>query len=791
LALTYAVACVAAPPQSVNSTIRPFFAQHCLNCHNAAAGRFNLEALTDGTPWELVLRKIESGEMPPKGLPRPSDADRKAAVRWIQAELDRAAAAATPAAGRVTARRLNRAEYNNTVRDLLGVDLKPADDFPQDDSGYGFDTIGDALSVSPVLMEKYFASAEKIARTAIYGLENLKPTVVRHQPPYREGTDGGDNSRFLSGLGYTIRDYDVTGLTLPSALHAMHTFPAEADYEFRIDPEGNRPRPSDPFLVAIWIDGKQVQTVEFEATANPTAMEGLDKTVTVHAPAGEHWVAVSALRLYEGLPEKYGGLKPTSRPEAPASSPAFAGRGGRGARPPRITDVSFRVNFIEISGPFHANLKPSPESMKRIFVCREHTAGCEQRIVGNLAHRAYRRPATPREVAALTTLAADDRKRGGSWEESIGVAIQAILVSPNFLFRMERDPKPGPGGDPAHAISPFELASRLSYFLWSSMPDEELLRCAELNTLRNAPVLEAQVRRMLRDPRARALVENFGGQWLQFRSIDSVQPDPVRFMAFNDYLRLSMKRETELFFENLLANDGSIVDFLNGRYSFLNEELARYYGVPGVAGPEFRRVNLDGTHRGGILTHASVLTASSYATRTSVVLRGKWVLDNLLNAPVPPPPPDVPQLDEAAVGTEMSLRQQMEKHRTNAICASCHARMDPLGFGLENFDAIGRWREQDGKFVVDASGTLPDGKSFKGPDELKEILASSREAFAQGMAEKMMIYALGRGLEPGDRPAIRSITQQVARSGYHISSMVLGIVNSPPFQQRQGDRSLP
>jgi len=789
--------CLAAPLQSEDS-IRSLFAQHCLTCHNARSGRLNLEALAplpdNRAKWELVLQKLESGEMPPKGLPRPTDGDRNAAAQWIHTQFDRADDAAKPVAGRVTARRLNRSEYNNTVRDLLAVDFRPAEDFPQDDSGYGFDTIGDALSLSPVLMEKYFAAAEKIARTAIFGAEKLAPTVVRHQPPYREGTDGGDNSRFLSSLPYTITDYDVSGLTLPSALHAMHTFPAEGDYEFRIDPEGNRPRPSDPFQVAVWIDGKQVQTAEFEATANPTAMEGLDQVVTVHAPAGEHWIAVSALRLYEGLPEKYGGLHPTKRQEPPAPAQAFAGRGGRGgraARPPQITDVSFRVNFIEISGPFHANTRPSPESLNRIFVCREHTPDCERRIVGNLARRAYRRPATPREVTTLLGLASDNRKRGGSWEESIGVAVQAMLVSPKFLFRIERDPKPGPDGDPTHNISPFELASRLSYFLWSSMPDEELLRCAGQNTLRNPPVLEAQIRRMLRDPKARALVENFGGQWLQFRAIDSIQPDPVRFMAFNDYLRLSMKRETELFFENLLTADGSIVDFLNGRYSFLNEELARYYGVPGVKGPEFRRVDLEGTHRGGVLTHASVLTASSYATRTSVVLRGKWVLDNLLNAPVPPPPADVPQLDEAAVGTSMSLRRQMEKHRTNTICASCHARMDPLGFGLENFDAIGRWREKDGTFPVDASGTLPDGKTFNGPDQLKEILVANRDAFTQGMAEKMLIYALGRGLEPADRPAIRAIAQHVARSDYRISAMVLGIVGSVPFQQRKGDRSSP
>jgi hypothetical protein len=799
--LLCASVCLAGPPQVdpvFQDTIRPLLQRNCFTCHNAKlkTGGLNLETFatpesltTDREKWELVLRKLQSGEMPPKGLPRPSQTEIAAASRWIESQFDRADAAAKPYPGRVTARRLNRAEYNNTVRDLLGVNFRPADDFPQDDSGYGFDNIGDALSLSPVLMEKYLAAAETIARTAIFGLEDLKPTVVRHQPPYREGTDGGDNGRFLPALSFTITDYDVTGLTLGSALHTMHSFPAEGDYEFRISPEGNRPRPSDPFPVAIWIDGRQVQTINFEATDNPTGMEGLDKTTIVHAPAGEHWIAVSALRQYEGLPAKYGGLKPTALPDPPAPTrPSFAGRANRG---PRITDVSFRVNFIEISGPFHPNTKPSPESLQKIFVCREHTADCERRIVTSLARRAWRRPPAAREIAALQKLADDNRKSGGSWEESIAVATQALLVSPNFLFRIERDPKPGPEGDAPHTLAPFELASRLSYFFWSSMPDDELLRCAEQNTLRNPPVLESQVRRMLRDPKAKALVSNFGGQWLQFRSIESVKPDPVRFMAFNDYLRLSMIRETELFFENLLAHDGSIVDFLDANYSYLNEALAQHYGVPGVKGPEFRRVDLSGAHRGGVLTQASVLTTSSYATRTSVVLRGKWVLDNLLNAPVPPPPAGLAVIDEAAVGSKASLRQQMEQHRTNTTCAACHARMDPLGFGLENFDAIGRWREKDGSFPVDASGTLPDGRSFNGPDQLKVILTANRDAFAQGLTEKLMIYALGRGLEPADRPAIRAIARQVSQNGYRISSVLLGIVNSVPFQQRKGDRSTP
>jgi hypothetical protein len=811
--------------KAFRDSVLPFFVKTCYSCHNAKlnTGGLNLEAYTtpdsviqDRDRFEIVLRKLQLGEMPPRGLPRPGDADLKTVEGWLQGEFDHADASIKPDPGRVTARRLNRAEYNNTVRDLLGVDFHPADDFPQDDSGYGFDNIGDALSLSPVLMEKYLAAAEKVTRTAIFGQEKLKPTVVRHQPPYREGSDGGNNSRFLAKMPWTITDYDFTGLTLPSSVHMMHTFPAEGDYEFRISPEGNRPRPSEPFKVAVWIDGKQIAFVTFEATTNGTGMEGLEQTVMAHAPAGEHWVAASALRQYDGLPAKYGGLNPTTQPDPPAAQgfgggggfqlppdatpeqkaafearrKAAAGRGGgRAARPPQITDISFRVNFVEISGPFKPKTDPSPESLKKIFVCKEQTAVCERRIVTELARRAYRRPATSQEISSLLTLASDDRKHGASFEQSVAVAIEAMLVSPNFLFRMENDPKPGAGGDPEHQIGQFELASRLSYFLWSSMPDDELLRCAERKTLRNPQVLDAQVGRMLKDPKSKALVENFGGQWLRFRALESIQPDPVVFMAFDDYLRISMQRETEMFLQNLLTNDGNILDLLNGKYSFLNEELARFYGIPGVVGPEFRKVDLTGTPRGGVLTQGSVLTTSSYATRTSVVLRGKWVLENLLNAPVPPPPPNVPMLDETRVGTAMSLRQQMEEHRANAVCAACHSRMDPIGFGLENFDAIGRWRTQDGKFQIDASGSLPDGRHFNGPDELKKILMENRDAFAQCMTEKMLTYALGRGLEPYDRRAVKSIAGQVARNDYRISSLVLGIVNSLPFQERKGDRA--
>ena len=820
-----AIAAAAPPPQQQQPTafgvIQPFLAKNCRGCHNAAlsSGNLNLEAYskpesleTQRDGWEAILHRLRAGEMPPKGAPRPPAVELQAMSSRIERELQRADAAMRPSPGRVTARRLNRNEYNNTVRDLLGIDFRPADDFPQDDSGYGFDNIADALSMSPVLMEKYLRAAEKVVQTALFGPELFKPTVTRHQPPYREGADGGDNSRFLASLPFTMTSYDLSGLSLPSALHTTHRFPADGEYIFRIDPEGNRPRPSEPFQVAVWIDGKQLTTVEFQASDNPTAMEGLDKEVRAKVPAGEHWVAVSALRQFEGLPKKYGGLNPTAQPDLPAKEPAFfrkpppditpeqlkefeAARQAAAARrnrPPSITDVTFHVNFLEIMGPFEQRRGASPESRGKIFTCGHrdggHTAACPRRIVADFARRAYRRPATPAEIDRLSALVSQSQQRGLPFEQSVGAALKAMLVSPHFLFRIESDPKPGPLGDPEHRISQHELAARLSYFLWSSMPDEELLREADRGTLRDPAVLTRQIRRMLADSRVKALVENFGGQWLQFRALESAKPDPVRFMAFDDYVRLSMRRETELFFESIIREDRSVLDFIDAKYSFLNDKLAQLYGIPGVTGAEFRKVDLPGTNRGGVLTHGSVLTVSSYATRTSVVLRGKWILENLLNAPVPPPPADVPALDEKAVGTSMSQRQQMEAHRANAICASCHSRMDPLGFGLENFDAIGRWRTRDGKFDIDASGSLPDGKSFNGPGELKSYLAGQSAAFAEALTEKMLIYGLGRGLERPDKAVVKSIARRLGTDNYKFSSLVMGIAHSLPFQSRKGDR---
>jgi hypothetical protein len=812
---------LAAPPSaSFENSVQPLLAKNCYGCHNEKlqSGGLNLKSYTTSESvtqnrerWETILRRLEAGEMPPKGLPRPDAGELKTATSWIQSEFDRADKAMKPEPGRVTARRLNRSEYNNTIRDLLAVDVNPAKDFPQDDSGYGFDTIGDVLSLSPVLMEQYLSAAEKVVQLALFGPGKVPSTVTRHQPPHRFGADGGDNSRFAGQLPFTLTDYDVTGLSLPGALHATHYFPAEGDYDFKIDPEGSRPAPSDPFTVAVWIDGKQVATIDNFADPDNIAkfgsLEGADRTVRAHVPAGEHQVDVSGLNIYDGLPARYKGNRPNNGPEPPPRSfvpvppppdatpeqkaayekrlANFVANGGakRNAnKPPSITDVSFRINFVEIIGPYHANEKPSVESRRRIFTCTTQDSACARKIVADFARRAYRRPVEPREVTRLMALVADSRNRGDSFDQSIATALEAVLVSPQFLFRIEHDPKTAaPGG---HAVSDYELASRLSYFLWSSMPDDDLLRAADQKSLRRPEVLKAQVTRMLKDPKAHALATDFGGQWLEFRRLESARPDLNRFPRYDDYLRDSERQETEMFFEYIMRQDRSVLEFLNGKYTFLNGKLAEFYGIPGIHGPEFRKVDLSGTPRAGVLTQGSVLTVSSYSTRTSVVLRGKWVLENLLNAPVPPPPPNVPLLDETKVGTASSLRESMEQHRANPICASCHSRMDPIGFGLENFDAIGQWRTQDGSFPIDSSGSLTNGTKFSGPAELADVLAKQPQAFAGAITEKMLTYALGRGLEPYDRPTVKAITADLGQNNYSFSTLVLGIVKSLPFQER-------
>jgi hypothetical protein len=795
---------------SFDKSIQPFLSKHCYMCHNSKvkSGGLDLKAyqnvdsvLKDRDTWEHVLQKLRTGEMPPQGMPRPTKAEITAFTRWIEQQFGQAEKLAKPDPGRVTARRLNRAEYNNTVRDLLGVDFRPADDFPQDDSGYGFDNIGDVLSLSPVLMEKYLTAAEKVARTAIYGYEPLKPTLVRLRTPWQK----------INSSQTPLFDYDLTGLGLPNAIHATHRFPVEGEYNIRAFLGGIRPAGSEPLQLAFWVDGKQVQVINFDPDGVASFSNdrqdfgGMAQDFRTRFTAGDHWIAVSIMHLYEGLPPKFAGPNPSKRPTPPP--PEF--KPPRNLPPERIAEIKknfearraekipineARISALEIGGPYAQAKGASPESLKNIYTCGhlngKHLAGCERKIINNLAHRAFRRPVTTEEVDRLVEFVAMARKNGDSFEEGLCLSLQAILVSPHFLFRIEKD-APVLAADNSHPINQHELASRLSYFLWSSMPDEELLGCADQGTLRKPAVLTAQVQRMLKDPKSRALVENFGGQWLELRRLESAKPDRELFPQFSDYLRMSMRRETEMFFESIVREDRSILDFINGDYTFLNEQLARFYNIPDVKGPEFRKVALTGeTQRGGILTQASVLTVSSYATRTSPVLRGKWILENLLNAAPPPPPPDVPNLDESKVASSASLRQQLEEHRKNTTCASCHSRMDPLGFGLENFDAIGGWRAEDKKQPIDASGTLPDGRSFKGARELKVILQGDRNAFAECLTEKLLTYALGRGLERYDKPTVKKIASSVAASNYRFSSLVLEIVNSMPFQKRRGEKTL-
>ena len=795
----------APPAEGFDSLLKPFLADNCYSCHGnkKQEKELNFEAFSSPQSfvqhrerWEEVVRKLRGAEMPPIEEEQPDEEQRQAVATWVERELDRIDRETPPDPGRVTARRLNRTEYNNTIRDLLGIDPKPADDFPQDDAGYGFDNIADVLSLSPVLMEKYVTAADRVARLALFGPPHLDPTLTRLRS---EGRRAGDARTFPAS-------YDLTGLSLPNAFHAVYRVPVDGEYAVRVVLGGTRPAGSAPVTVALWLDDQQVQSTLFDLEG--AARFDLDRQdyggqateFRVKLAAGDRHIAVTIPRIFEGLPARYGGPNPSTRTE-----PVRAFTPPADATPERVAQLKqrfeqtqaelqkiplngVRVNTVDIGGPYTQASGPTRASLENIYVCGHrhgrHQPTCAKRIMTSLARRAFRRPVTPVEVQKYVDLVHLAQRQEGSLEEGLAVGIQALLVSPDFLFRIERD-RPVKTGSLVQRISQHELASRLSYFLWASMPDAALRRAADAGTLRNAGVVEREVRRMLRDPKSQALAEHFGGQWLQFRALESVTRDRERYPDFEDYLRFSMRRETEMFVQNIIREDRSIMDFIDARYSFLNERLARHYGIPDVAGPEFRRVDLSATPRGGVVTQGSVLTVSSYATRTSPVLRGKWILDNLLDAPPPPPPGDVPNLDEAAIGTSASLREQLESHRKDPVCASCHRRMDPLGFGLENFDAVGGWRTMDGKFPIDASGALPDGRTFTGPVELRTILEGNREAFARSLTSKLLTYALGRGLEQYDTRTVKLIASRLPAEDYRFSALVLEIVNSLPFQSRR------
>jgi mono/diheme cytochrome c family protein len=718
-------------------TVAPLLTKYCYGCHNASvkSGNLNLQAyreasaaLKDPNVWETVAQKLHAGVMPPPGMPRPKAEDIDAVSRWIHALLEEEDRR-HPDPGRVTAHRLNRFEYNNTIHDLLDLDFRAADDFPADDSGYGFDNIGDVLSLSPVLMEKYLAAAEGIARMAIMADPPMKPSMRRYK------TEGAN--QFVH------------------VFSARHRFPVTAEYELRASLLGRRPQGEQKVRVVFSIDDKKAKVVDHTFTLNRARL--FDARVAV--PPGDHIVEVEI-------------VDDTAREDPRPGAPQGNG-----------------VEYLEIRGPFQKDPPEMPPSHKLIFSCGHgagrHTAECLRTDIANLARRAWRRPVSAAEVKKLAGFAKMAQQDGDSFEKAMRLALEAILVSPHFLFRIENDPRAT--SLTPHPIGDFELASRLSYYLWSSMPDDELLRFASENRLRKPEVLAEQVKRMLADPKSGRLVENFAGQWLELRNLESVKPDPKRFPEFDDDLRVAMRRETELFFDSIVREDRSILDFIDAKYTFLNERLAKHYGIPGVTGSEFRRVELDGAQRSGILTQASILTVTSYPNRTSPVLRGKFLLENILNSPPPPPPPDAGSLDESQVNLNGTVREQFEQHRNHPQCAGCHVRMDPLGFSFENYDAVGSWRTNEGKFAVDASGKLPDGRKFSGAADLKTILRESQDDFAQCLSEKMLTYALGRGLEKYDRAAIREITRKVADRQYRFSAMILAIAESAPFQMRRGE----
>lgn len=775
----------------------PFVKKYCIDCHAGKEAEAELDLTKyksvqdlakDRRAWRLVSQKIRSREMPPDDYDkRPADHEAESIANWIDTTMKAAICRGTIDPGRVTIHRLNRAEYNNTIRDLVGVDFQPADDFPSDDVGYGFDNIGDVLALPPILLEKYLAAAEKIMDKALVVDDPAKTFTNRLEAKKLQPDTvgfGPDGAKLLVSDGDVFADFN---------------FPREGMYQIRVQAYGDQAGP-DPARMTVLADKDELKT--FDVANDRFNMRTF--TVTKSFTSGNRKLTARFINDFYEPKEK------------------DAKKGG---------DRNLGVNSIEVRGPLGLDDSKLPESHKRVMIAtppaawldenparkkpgffgresderKKAEAAAQQRaeqrvvaakkILGNFATRAFRRPVTDTELARLmklweATCVADKQP----FERGIQVACSAVLISPHFLFRIELDPKPN---DPnfVYKLNDHEVATRLSYFLWSTMPDAELIKLADSGELLKGDNLVKQVRRMMRDRHTQELVTNFGGQWLQTRRLEGLNFDKKVYTKFDEPLRESMDKETSLFFATLLVEDRSILEFLDSDFTFLNERLAKHYGIEGITGEYFRRVDLSGNfaevqRRGGLLGMASILALNSNPARTSPVKRGKWIMENLLGTPPPPPPPMVPELDDdnadkknALSGT---LKQRLEKHRSNAVCASCHKVMDNLGFGLENFDALGSWREKDGKETVDPTGVLPNGSKFSGPNELKEVLKSKKDLFTRCLTEKMLTYALGRGLEEYDECTVDKIVKQVAAQNYKFSSLMIAIVQSEPFLQKRG-----
>ena len=770
-----AAATPAASPQRV------LVNRYCVSCHNEKLKTAGLVLATidvdnasagNAEVLEKVVRKLQARAMPPRGMPRPDETAYAGFISHLETSLDRLAAA-NPNPGRPdTLRRLNRTEYQNAIRDLLDLEADVAAILPSDDSAHGFDNVS-LGGLSPTLLERYLGASQKISRLAV-GTPVRGPgeeTVVLPTDLTQE--DYFDGQPFGTRAGGVVR----------------HVFPADGEYVFKLQLTRDRDYRieglTETHQIEVSIDGERLQLftlnpvkrvrVAFGAVDESAAAEQADAGLVVRAAvkAGPHEVRGVFLKKSSALSET-------------ARQP-YQARFNKD-RHPRIQPA---LHSVSITGPYNATGISDTPSRKRIFACHParpaDEAACAKTIVTTLARRAYRRPATSEDVQTLLTFYQQGRADGG-FDYGVEMALRALLVSPQFLFRVEDDPANIAPNTP-YRLTDLELASRLSFFLWSSIPDDELLDVAARGKLSDPATLERQVRRMLADRRAEALVTNFGSQWLYLRNLATHIPDPRLLPDFDDNLRQAMRRETELFFQSIIDEDRSVLDLLRANYTFLNERLAKHYGIPNVYGSRFRRVTFeDGSPRGGLLGQASILTVTSYGNRTSPVRRGKWVLENIIGTPVPPPPPNVPPLKEDANvgGKVLTMRERMVQHRSNPVCAGCHQVMDPVGLSVENFDAIGRWRDRgDGGTKMDVSGGLPDGSTFDGVAGLRDAVAKRPDLFVSTLTGKLMTYALGRGIEYYDGPAIRAITKQAAASEYRFSSIILGIVNSMPFRQRR------
>ena len=794
LAILGIAACVSTVARAQTLEPKALLTQYCVTCHNQKlkTGGLELDQLDvqnagpQAETWEKVVRKVRAGMMPPAGARRPDRSALDGFAGFVEAGLDRAAAA-HPNPGRAPLHRMNRAEYANAIRDLLAVDVDSTTLLPADDSSNGFDNIADVLGVSPALLERYVTAAAKISRLAV-GDPETAPLDVTY-------TVKGDLSQTstLEGLPFGTR-----GGTL-----IRHNFPLDGEYRIKLSL-------TKLSFGQVFGEGAPGQELEVTFNGERVKLYKLDEVVMffmreipgkpiplepLSTPNEERVKMTPNIRLEFPLQVKAG---PQTMGVAflQKNHDAIEDLVHRPMNSTFDSNIGMQYGYdtvphlarVDITGPYKATGSGDTPSRRRIFVCTPASGTdelpCARRILSNLARRAFRRAPGDSDLESLLSFYQQERNRTGRFEAGIEMALRRILADPEFIFRFEPPPAAVPPGQP-YRISDTELASRLSFFLWSSIPDDELLNLAAQNKLHEPAVLERQTRRMLADPRARALVTNFADQWLYLRDLKNVNPDGREFPDFDDNLRQGFQRETEMLFESVLHEDRSVLDLLDANYTFVNERLARHYGIPGVYGPDFRRVPVPRDARRGLLGQGSFLLVTSVANRSSPVERGKWVLENLLGSPPPLPPPNVPPLKENSGGTAAtSVRDRMQEHRANPVCAGCHKIMDPIGLALENFDGVGRWRDTDSGAPIDASGQLVDGTPLNGPASLRQALLHRPEAFVGAMTEKLLMYGIGRETKYYDMPVVRAVMRQAAPDRYRFSELVLGIVKSAPFQMR-------